>query len=103
MNAYYQKNSKRTLVTDKNLFPTITICDKLISFICSVIAILTCSAAVKIEKATVCTVGFFSFFGLIGSMDMGNIGLFLGVVLCAAIAFIEFLVFKSMITKNAKQ
>ena len=50
MNAYYQKNNKTTLVTDSNLFPTISLGDRLISFICTVVAILTSATAVKIEK-----------------------------------------------------
>ena len=103
MNAYYQKNNKTTLVTDSNLFPTISLGDRLISFICTVVAILTSATAVKIEKASVGTALFLAFFGVIGGMESETLGTFWGLMLCAVISLAEYLVFKSMMKrKNTK-
>ena len=101
MNAYYQKNNKKTLVTDTTLFPEISIGDKLISFICAIVALLTCSVAVKIEKAVICTAVFFAFFGIIGSMESGSMGMFGGLLLCALCTLVEFLIFRSMFKKKS--
>ena len=100
MNAYYQKNNKTTLVTDTTLFPEISIGDKLIGFICAVVAMLTSAVAVKIEKAVFCTVVFIAFFGVIGSMDAGHLGMLGGLLLCALCAAAEALVFRSMIKRK---
>ena len=97
MNAYYQKPNRTIIVTDNN---PIAAGDKLISIICAIIAFFTCAVAVRIEKATLCTVGFVAFFGVIGSMDNGSIGMAGGALLCLAISFVEFLIFKSMAKKK---
>lgn len=102
MNAYYQRNNKTTLVTDATLFPEITIGDKLINFICAIVAALTSAVAVKIEKAVLSSVVFIAFFGVIGSMDAGNIGLLGGLALCGICTLIEAAIFKSII-RNKRQ
>ncbi|MBQ8409624.1 MAG: hypothetical protein IJY39_12265 [Clostridia bacterium] len=101
MNAYYQRNNKTTLVTDTNLFPQVSIGNKLISLLCAIVAMLTSSVAVKIEKAVVCTVVFFAFFGIIGSMEAESIGMLGGLLLCGLCTLVEFLVFKSMFSKKS--
>lgn len=101
MNAYYQKNNKTTLVTDTTLFPEVSIGDKLISFICAMVALFTSSVAIKIEKAVLCTAGFFAIFGIVGSIESGSMGMLIGVLLCAVITLVEYLVFRSMVVKKA--
>ena len=101
MNAYYQKNNKTTLVTDHSLFPAIGFGDRLISFICTVVALLTSAAAVKIEKASVGTALFLAFFGVIGGMESETLGTLSGLLLCAVITLAEYLLFKSMIKRKS--
>ena len=100
MNAYYQ-NPKITRATNIRPYPSVTAFDKLISFICMIVSALTCSIAIKVEKAVVCTVGFVGFFGIIGSMESGAMGTLAGLLLCAAICGVELLVFKSLFGKKA--
>ena len=100
MNAYYENTGFRAHAGQKSL-PQAQVGDRFISFICAVIAFFTCSVAVKIEKATLCTALFFAFFGVIGGMDSGSLSMFRGLVLCAAISLIEFGTFKSLVKKNS--
>lgn len=100
MNAYYENK------TYGNRIPRtaeIRVGDRLISVICAIVAFLTCSAVVKVGKAAICTALFFSFFGVIGAMDNGSIGMLAGVVLCAATSLFEFLMIKSMVKKPASK
>jgi hypothetical protein len=47
---------------------------------------------------------FVAFFGVIGSMDSGSIGMFAGISLCSLFSLIEFFIFKSMIkSKKASE
>lgn len=93
MNAYYTGTRKTVVVTDNN---PINVGDKLIAMICAVIAFFTSATAVKIEKATLCTAGFIAFFGIIGGMESGSIGMLAGIFFCIVIALVESAVFKSM-------
>lgn len=95
MNAYYERNH-RTAVADNHSFNT-NVGDRLISFICMIVAFFTSSVAVKVEKAVVCTFGFVAFFGVIGSMESGSLGMLGGILLCFAVSLVEFFIFKSMI------
>ena len=94
MNAYYPRTNRTIVVTNNN---PINVGDKLISFICMIVAFFTSAIAVKIEKATVCTAAFVAFFGIIGSMESGSVGMLAGVFCCVVLSVIEFAVFKSMI------
>ena len=100
MNAYYQ-NPKITRVTDIRPYPSVSAFDKLISFICAIVAALTSSVAIKVEKATVCTAGFVAFFGIIGGIELGSISMLMGVILCAVISIVEIFVLKSLFKKKA--
>ena len=93
MNAYYTGTRKTVVVTDNN---PINVGDKLIAMICAIIAFFTSAVAVKIEKATLCTEGFIAFFGIIGGIENGSIGMLAGVFFCIVIALVETAVFKSM-------
>ena len=69
--------------------------DRLISFICAIVAMVTCPVAVKLEKATVASALIFAFFGIVGSMEADVISMGWGAVLCIAIALSELVIFKS--------
>ena len=99
MNAYYQ-NPKITRVTDIRPYPSVSAFDKLISLICAIVAALTSSVAIKVEKAVLCTVCFVGFFGVIGSMESGAVGTLAGLVLCLAFAGVELLIFKNLFGKK---
>ena len=94
MNAYYQ-NTK--INSGARKIPEIHTGDRLISIICAIIAIFTCRAAAVITRIVICTAGFVGFFGVIGSMDNGNLGMLPGIVLCLSISLIEVAVFRGMI------
>lgn len=99
MNAYYQ-NPKITRATDIRPYPSTSAFDKLISLICMIVAALTSSVAIKVEKAVLCTVCFVGFFGIIGSMESGAIGTLAGLFLCLVFAGVELLIFKSLFGKK---
>lgn len=99
MNAYYQ-NPKITRATDIHPYPSASAFDKLISFICMIVAVLTSNVAIKIEKAVLCTVSFVGFFGVIGSMESGALGTLTGLFLCLVFAGIELLIFKNLFGKK---
>jgi len=72
-----------------------------ISFIYAFIGMVTCSAAVKIEKAIVAFALFLAFFGVLGGIETGSFSWFSGIILCAVISLLEYVtlnsVFKPMI------
>ena len=94
MNAYYERTSRTAI---NNHSHGTQIGDGLISFICMIVAFFTSAAAIRVEKTLLCTASFIAFFGVIGSMESGAIGLFGGLMLCALFSFVEYLVLKSMI------
>ncbi len=98
MNAYYENGNIRR--SNTRIYPQAQTGDKLISFICMIVAALTSTVAVRIEKCSLCIIGFFAFFGIVGSMETGSISLFSGVLLCAAVSLVEFLVLRSLVKKN---
>lgn len=100
MNAYYEKTNRQAIADNHSINTSFG--DGLISFICTIVAFFTSAAAVKVEKTILSTVCFVAFFGVIGSMDSGSIGLASGILLCAIFSLVEFFIFKSMLkSKNA--
>ena len=100
MNAYFDNQAYTNRPYSSPSITNVRVGDKLISVICAIIAFFTCSVMVKVEKATVATALFFAFFGVIGSIDNGSVGLLGGVLLCALISLIEFLTLKSMVDRR---
>ena len=100
MNAYYENESFAKRINNTAALPEVNVGDKLISLICAIVAFFTRTAVVRVTKAAFCTALFFAFFGIIGAMDSGNIGLFFGVVLCALITLFEYLALKSTFAKR---
>ena len=101
MNAYYEKTNRSVAIDNaKPLNINVNVGDRLIAAICAIVAVFTSAVAVKIEKAVLCTGGFVAFFGVIGSIESGNLSMVLGIVICAVISLLEFFVFKSMFKKK---
>ena len=75
--------------------------DGLVSFIYSLIGMLTCSAAIKLEKSAFAFALLLAFFGVIGGIESGSLSWFSGILLCALISLLEYVtlnsVFKPMI------
>lgn len=101
MNAYYENKSFTSRINNTASIREVNVGDKLISLICAVVAFLTRASVVKVTKAAICTALFFAFFGIIGAMDNGNVGLFVGILLCAAVTFFEFLMLRSTFAKRS--
>ena len=70
--------------------------DKLISFICAIVGLVSCPAAVKIEKTLVVFALFVAFFGVIGGIENGTLSWLFGILLCSAISFVEYVTLKSV-------
>ena len=100
MNAYFDR-TERTAVINNDHALNINVFDKIVSFICAVIAFFTSDVAIRVEKAVSCTVGFVAFFGIIGSIESGSMSMLLGVAICAVISLMEFFIFKSMFKKKS--
>ena len=99
MNAYYEHNrihNNRTQIS----IPATHISDKIISAICMIVAFFTCTAAIRIEKTVLSAVCFFGFFGAIGGIESAALSPILGILLCAAFTYVEYLVLKSLFAKK---
>jgi hypothetical protein len=70
--------------------------DGLFSFICALIGLVTCPAAIKLEKTLVVFALFVAFFGVIGGIECGTLSWFSGILLCSAISFVEYVTLKSI-------
>lgn len=101
MNAYFQNvkynNNARTRKANTRRFG-----DGLISFICAIVGMVTCPAAVMLEKTAVVFALFLSFFGLVGAIEAGVLSMFGGIVLGALISIAEYAILKSMFKKKKK-
>ncbi len=89
-NATYNSNVRTHNVSDRRFG------DGLISFICALVGLFTCSAAVKLEKTLVVFSLFVAFFGVIGGIESGALSMFVGILLCGGISLVEYLTLKSV-------
>lgn len=96
MNAYFNNSNIQTGTRTGALGNRSRTGDGLISFICAIVAIITSPIAIRIEKVAVSTALFFAFFGLIGSMDVGSIGIPAGMLLCSLCVLFEFAILRSL-------
>ena len=94
MNAYYQNTH---IGSGARYIPETHTGDRLISFLCAIAAILSSRVFAVITRAVVCTGGFIGFFGVIGSMENGSIGMLAGTMLCLIITLVEFISLKGMV------
>ncbi len=95
MNAYYERTNRQAIADNHSINTSFG--DGLISLICAIVAFFTSAVAVKVEKTILSTVCFVAFFGVIGSIDNGSMGLASGILLCSLFSLVEFFIFKSMV------
>ncbi len=103
MNAYYENaniryNDKARAHNTAAHLP----CDRLISFICAIVAMVTCPAAIAIEKTALIFSLFISFGAVVGAIEAGSVSMLLGIVICGGISLFEYALLKSLF-KNAKK
>ena len=99
MNAYYTNTGSQKKLSSRAL-PKINLGNGFIEFICSLVAFFTCRAIVNIVKISISLVCFIAFFGIVGGMDSGSIGMGSGFICCAACTLIEAALLKSMASKS---
>lgn len=98
MNAYLDNTR---INTSRSSLPITHTGDSLISFICTIVAFFTNAAVIKVEKVILSATCFIAFFGVIGSMENGSVGLFSGVLFSAVLIFVEYLTLRSLSVKKA--
>ncbi len=101
MNAYYENINvgyDQNTATGARRFG-----DGFISFICSVVAMVTCPAAVMLEKVAVIFALFLSFFAVVGATERGEMSMLLGIMICAVISLCEYGILRSFWKKNEKK
>lgn len=89
-NVRYNEHQRVREAAGRGLF------DRLISLICAIVGLVSCPAAVKVEKALAVFALFVAFFGVIGGIENGTLSWFFGMILCAAISFVEYVTLKSV-------
>ena len=102
MNAYYENTGYRVGTIGTRKATKSAFGDKFISFICTLVAMVTCPVAVKLEKVAAATALLFLLFGVVGGIEAETISMGLGIIICFGISFVEYLIFKSIDKKDAK-
>ena len=100
MNAYYENTAYGRNIARERTAPSPRYGDGLINFICAVIGIFTCAAAVKIEKVAISLVLFLAFFGIVGGIDAGSLSMLGGILLCALISLFEVVTLRSIFKRS---
>ncbi len=101
MNAYFdnvQINNVRT-----HDIPSHRVGDGLISFICTLVAMLTCPVAVMLEKTALIFALFLGFFGVVGAIEGGTLSMFAGIIACGTISLFEYAILKSFWKNSTKK
>ena len=98
MNVYFENisNAGYNPNTRAREYANHSFADGLISFICAIVGLVTCSAAIKVEKTLLVFSLFVAFFGVIGGIENGTLSWFFGIILCSAISFVEYVTLKSV-------
>ena len=103
MNAYFENantrfnNGLRANETHSRQFG-----DGLISFICAITGILTCPAAIAIEKtAAVFALIILSVF-VVGAVESASMPMFFGIAICGILSLFEYALLKSMFRRAKK-
>ena len=98
MNAYFEDFSNVRYNEQQRARESATrgLFDRLISFICAIVELVSCPAAIKVEKAVVIFALFIAFFGVSGGIESGSFSWLFGMLLCAAISFVEYVTLKSV-------
>lgn len=96
MNAYFENTSYGRNITRERQIPARKYGDGFISFICAIIGIFTCPAAVKLEKTALSLVLFIAFFSVVGGIESGALTMLAGILICAVISLFEYATLKSL-------
>ena len=102
MNAYFENTGYRTNTTRESTINSHSFGDGFISFVCAIIGMLTCTAAVKLEKTALSLVLFIGFFGIVGGIESGAISMLAGIVICAVLSLCEYATLKSLFKRATK-
>ena len=102
MNAYFENAQYTSNVKREVALPSRKIGDGLISVICAIIGLLTCTAAVKLEKTAFSLVLFIAFFGVVGGIESGEISMLFGIVICAVLSLCEYATLKNLFKRATK-
>lgn len=107
MNTYYKFNSISNIETEdkhriRRTASSVHIVDRLLAFIYGIMAIIISQKALKIIKVSLSAIGFIGFFGIIGGMEKGSLGMISGLLLCALITAVEFVILKNLSGKEEK-
>ncbi len=103
MNAYYGQVGYKSSSSAAQRSSDRCFGEGFINLICNIIAIATCSAAIKIGKALLCTALFVSFFAVIGAIESTSISLVGGVFLCLLITLFESLMLKRLFKRTPEK
>lgn len=96
MNAYFENTSYGRNIPRSRTAPARKYGDGFISFICAIIGLFTCTAAVKLEKTALSLVLFIAFFGIVGGIESGAISMLVGILVCGVISLLEYATLKSL-------
>jgi len=96
-NVRYNSNTRTREIPERRFG------DGLISLICSLVGLFTCSAAIKLEKTLLIFGLFLAFFGVIGGIESGALSMLGGILLCGIISFIEYTTLKSVFKPAVKK
>ncbi len=77
--------------------------ERFIGFVCALVGMLTCSAAVKIEKTMLVFGLFVSFIAVIGAIESGMLSMLLGILLCGGISLAEYTILKGIFKPVKKE
>ena len=102
MNAYFENTGYRSNTRRESAIPSRRFGDGFISFVCAIIGILTCNAAIKLEKTALSLVLLISFVGIVGSIESGAISMLAGIIVCGVISLCEYATLKSLFKRAAK-
>ena len=102
MNAYFENTGYRTNTRKESAIPSHRFGDGFISLICAIIGILTCTAAVKIEKTALSLALFLACFGIIGAIESGAVSMLLGILACAVISLCQYATLRSLFKRATK-
>ncbi len=104
MNAYFENAN---VGYNKNVrtreLPTRRLGDGLISFICTIVAIVTCPVAVMLEKTALMFALFLGFFGVAGAIEAGTLSMLAGIFICGIISLLEYAILKSFWKNDARK
>lgn len=103
MNAYFENantrlnNSSKAKEIHAHQFG-----DSLISFICAIIGIITCPAAIAIEKTAAVFALFVLSVFVIGAVESASLPMFFGIAICGIVSLFEYALLKSMFARAKK-